>query len=154
MRTRAAVLAGLMAAAVLVGCSNSAIGKDAATATEASTTTQQATTTPASTGTTPVPPVATTTAAAVLAVPRLRAQQAEDLYRGLLRIEPGFAVKMREILIQRARNECSSILGGSTDEKLVDEAIASFTTPTIHAVTRQQGAMIVDLIRNGGWCKN
>lgn len=86
-------------------------------------------------------------------IPRPDAAQAQALYEGLLQIEPGFAVKKRDTLISRARDECTSILGGLPEERIVSNAIARFTTPDIEAVSVQQATEIVDLIRGGGWCR-
>lgn len=169
MRTQGTITTGLMLIAVLAGCGSETT--DSTSAGESTTTTAAPGTTSrttvvaptitasapgTTTRTTTSPPAMVTTTAVPAApaptIPRPGAQQAQDLYEGLLQIEPGFAVKDRKKLVSRARDECSNILQGLADDKLIDNAIARFTTPDISAVTKQQGYEIVDLIRAGGWC--
>jgi hypothetical protein len=95
--------------------------------------------------------VVTTTTATVVprSSPRPTPDQETVLVAGLLQIEPGFAAKKPDILVYRARNVCSDMLppNSRSREQLIDGAIARFTTADIAAVTRAQGAAIVDLIR-------
>lgn len=117
--------------------------------------------------TTPMPPAATstvtpvpTTAAVLTTVPvpniavpgtppRPTPDQEKQLIAGLLQIEPGFAAKKADSLVSRSRDECSTMLApNASPEKLIDAAIARFTTADIDAVTRTQGVAIVNLIRS------
>ncbi|UZJ26272.1 hypothetical protein RHODO2019_07670 [Rhodococcus antarcticus] len=159
MRTRGTILAALLMTGVLAGCSGQA-GESAAPATKTTTTTAAPTTTvprPTTTvpTTTPPSPAVTTTAAPaapVATIPRPGAQQADNLYAGLVRIEPLFAKKSRDTLVSRSRDQCTSILQGLPDEKLIDNAISRFTAPGLDGITRQQAFEVNDLIRSGGWC--
>lgn len=143
-----------VAVALAAGCSSAQSGVAAPAPITSTTTTSQAPATTAEITRITVPTittVATTTPATVVpgSPPRPTPDQERVLIAGLLQIEPGFAAKKPDILVSRARNVCSDMLppNSQSREQLINGAILRFTTPNIAAVTRAQGAAIVDLIR-------
>lgn len=117
----------------------------APTTTSAGTTTRPAGPTAASTTTvTPAPTEP--------AVPTPSDAQAVSFYRRLVLVEPSFASKTPESQVSRARNVCATILAGATEAQLLESVLDRFSTPTVPRLTTSQGAVVLGIIRSGGWC--
>lgn len=114
---------------LLAGCSGStAAGPDATTATGA--------TSPADT--------------AVGHIPEIDAAHEAALSSELSKINP---LLVNDKTVSNSRNECSAILGGSTEASLIESTKARFTGRKVAAVSDDEAARILATIRSNGFCK-
>ncbi|MCM6761376.1 hypothetical protein NB037_03005 [Rathayibacter sp. ZW T2_19] len=100
---------------------------------------------------TPTPTAAPTTAAAapVSAIPRPDADQEAFLRASLNEVDP--ALVGDDGVVNHSRDQCSSILGGASEESLIASTKLRFETATF-TPTDSQAVQILDVIRSGGWC--
>lgn len=96
------------------------------------------------------PAPASTTAAAASSIPKPDAGQTASLRAELAKINP---LLDNENSVDNARNQCTSILGGAPDEKLVTAAKTRFTCGQVKAVSAEEAQRIIDVINANGFCK-
>jgi hypothetical protein len=97
---------------------------------------------------TPAP--ASTTATATSSIPKPDAAQTASLRAELAKINP---LLDNEKTVDNARNQCTSILGGAPDDKLIAAAKTRFTGGQVKAVSDQEAQRIIDVINANGFCK-
>ncbi|AOT04708.1 hypothetical protein [Arthrobacter sp. U41] len=90
------------------------------------------------------------TAAAASTIPKPDAAQETNLRSELAKINPLFD---NEKSVDNSRNQCSSILGESPDDKLITSAKTRFTGGQVTSVSDVEAQQIIDVIKANGFCK-
>jgi hypothetical protein len=104
----------------------------------------------AETPATSAPAVSTAAAAPVSQIPKPDAAQAASLRAELAKINP---LLDNDKAVDNARNQCTSILGGSPADKLVTAAKARFTGGQVKSVSDAEAQQLIDVIKANGFCK-
>lgn len=97
-----------------------------------------------------MPAPAATTAAAASAIPKTDAAQTAALRAELAKINP---LLDNDKAVDNSRNQCTSILGGSPEDKLISSAKARFTGGQVKAVSDAEAQQILAVIKANGFCK-
>jgi PBP1b-binding outer membrane lipoprotein LpoB len=95
-------------------------------------------------------PAASLRATPVSTIPKPDAAQTVSLRAEFAKINPLFD---NDKSVDNARNQCTSILGESPADKLVDSAKARFTGGQVKSVTDAEAQQIIDVIKANGFCK-
>ncbi|HEX9088881.1 MAG TPA: hypothetical protein VF867_15290 [Arthrobacter sp.] len=97
---------------------------------------------------TPAP--AATTAAATSTIPKPDAAQTAALRADLAKINP---LLDNDKSVDNSRNQCSGILGGSPEDKLLTSTKARFTGGQVKDVSDAEARQILAVIKANGFCK-
>lgn len=141
-------------ALVLAGCTANEPGPPPSgtptpTASATSTPSPAVTPTPAMTATSAPAPSASAPAPAVYSIPSPNADQEALLVAYLNEVDP--ALVGDDGVVNHSRDQCSSILGGASQDSLISSTKLRFETATFTPTTEQATA-ILDAIRASGFC--
>lgn len=89
-------------------------------------------------------------AAPVSQIPKPDAAQAASLRAELAKINP---LLDNDKAVDNSRNQCTSILGGVSADKLITAAKARFTGGHVQSVSDAEALQIIDVIKVNGFCK-
>jgi hypothetical protein len=89
-------------------------------------------------------------AAAGKGIPKPTAEQEAKLLADIEKINPAF---INRKTVDNARNQCTSILGGSPEANLVKTVKARFEGLGVEAVSDPEAGQLLETIRTNGFCK-